>query len=183
MQPDPARSVPYNFVQDALESREAKYTTWVDDRRSLRGIIAHHYHVSVSNGDTCIYAVIDERPSRSRSKRPHTVLAISQNYDHKSEPKTHRILVRYPDSSNKRDSENWSLFDRDFESEVVARFRPYKVQHYLDARYCRTVPLSKQTHSDKRLNEELYGGEGRLPKEPGRGFFYTEQNNPGTVWA
>lgn len=183
-------------IFDILKSREF-YTAWIDDRRCLRGIVAYHFHIDKNNClDTndnveskCIYAIVDERPSRSRSKKPHTVLAIAQDYEHRRERLRNRIpiLVKFPDDLEKRDSEHWSLSNRDFEFEIFARFKPYKVQHHISQKGCRldipreewADPLGTKP-TEKEFSKVWYGGLGRLSKEPGRDFYTNEQN--GTVW-
>lgn len=166
-------------VYDIIETEKIICTAWIDDRRSLRGIVAHHFHLDNYNPDKCVYAIIDERPSRSRSKKPHTVLAIGQEYEQSGTQR--QIFVKFPDDITKRDSEHWRLSDRDFEAELFMRFRPYKVQHHFGSAPCNSKVFAMEMA--KVLFEAIYLGDGRLSKEPGRGFYISEQNNPGTVWA
>lgn len=182
-------------VYTVLETKDVFCTAWVDDRRSLRGIVAHHFHMNDEHADKCVYAIIDERPSRSRSKKPHTVLAINQQYQHRPFAVLGNELeafVKFPDDTKKRDSEHWWLNDREFEAEVIARFRPYKLQHHIQLEFCAPTTLKASARITKSglfdtrsaindFNRYWYGDE-MLSKEPGRGFYINEQDNPGTVW-
>lgn len=183
-------STAYRDVQGDLESRQVSviYGAFVKDRKSLRGIVLHHYH----DLHDCIYAIRDERHTKSRSKHSHTVLAVIQE-DKSASGSDKRYLVRYPDEKSKKNSERWALLNRSLEAEILARFRPAKVQHYVHATRCQTEPCNctlqdPSLHDSgclqldlKRINDCKYGS-GKQMKEPGRGYYWNEKNNHGSVW-
>lgn len=188
LQPKKTHGITHRDVQGDLQSRRAVYSAYVKDRKSLRGIVLHHYHAQ----NDCVYAIIDERPTRSRSKKPHTVLAVVQ--ENKSIPNSpgKRYFVRFPDATKKKDSEIWWFANRSLETEILARFRPYKVQHYVHATECQTESCNCVLQDPslrkggclqldpKRINDCKYGS-GTQTREPGRDYYWNE-NNHGSVW-
>lgn len=174
-------------VFEVVDSRKPVFTRWVNDRSPLRGIVAHHFGTNPTlwNTSNCIYAIIDER---RRAKKFHTVLAICQLYERKPVEEI-QVFIKFPDDITKRDSEHWWLNNRDFEAEVLQRFKPYKVQHYAEAPGCidhpRTAP--KCDHKILSLDQEEQKSRGhedyvRLEKQPERGFYLNEQNDPRGIW-
>lgn len=183
--PAPARGLNYQRdVQEVLRSKSVQATIYMNDRKLLRGIVLHHYH----DHGKCIRAVIDERPTRSRSKKPHTVLAtmVADNVD---EGRGHTYFVDFPDPIKKRDSEKWWFLRRCVLTEIFARFRPFKIQQYDTVAECCTNTCSCNESGKTMTSSHLVDtirtckySYSQLDKEPGRGFYVNEQNDPGTVW-
>lgn len=188
VQPDLIPLVSSTDIQDAIEGNQVIYSGWFREREALRGITLHHYH----DGDDCIYAVVDERPARSRSKKLDTVLIIIQENKSTPDSSAKKYFVRYPDAVEKKESERWWLLDRFVTAEIVSRFRPSKVQHYVHADQCPneackcvrdqglTYGYCKQLHVKQR--DECKYGSKLDEREPGRGFYVNEQKKSGSVW-
>lgn len=168
--------VSYEDPLDVLNTTRPSFSAYVDDRRCLRGVVAYHYHTE----KICNYAIIDERPSKIRSKKPDTVLAVGQREVHRhADDEYSKLLIRYPDATSRRDAEIWTADGRDLRREMLTRFRPYRIYDYENARYCEDHPLSGSDHAP---NWQHRNDPNVLSKEPGRGFYLNEQNDPGTVW-
>lgn len=180
--------VPRRDIQGAIEGKQIIYSGWFREREALRGITLHHYH---DQGD-CIYAIIDERPTRSRSKKPDTVLIIVQESKSILDSSAEKYLVQYPGPMEKRDSERWWLFDRSVTAEIVSRFRPSKVQHYVHADACpneackcirdQGLSYGRCRQLGVKQRDVCKYGATLDEREPGRGFYVNEQKNSGSVW-